>query len=72
MNMFAIINGLPYLIDKGKAFKVRWDDKGFTVGGEAKVKIPEDVYLLSELSITAICPKLDSIGAAKKKGDKVD
>ena len=72
MNTFAIINGLPYLIDKGKAFKVRWDDKGFTVGNEAtKVKIPEDVKLLSEISVKAICQKLDSIGG-KKKGDAID
>jgi len=71
MNTFTIINGLPYLIDKGKAFKVRWNEEGFTVGGQSKVKIPDDCPMLSELSVKAICPNLDSI-TPKKKGDSVD
>lgn len=65
MNRFVIVDGLPYLIDGGKTFAVRWDDKGFTVGAEVKLaSVPE--VTLSELSVKAKCAgKLDSIGADK-------
>lgn len=62
MNRFVIVDGLPYLADRGKAFAVRWDDKGFTVGAEVKLaSVPDITY--SELSIFAQCAgHLDSIG----------
>lgn len=66
MNRFIILNGLPYLYDadKKKAFAVRWDEKGFTVGAEIKLKsAPKQTF--SELSIKAKCAScLDSIGGA--------
>ncbi len=73
MNRFVIVDGLPYLLANGKTYKVRWDDKGFTVGAEVKLaSVPSVTYC--ELSIKAKCAgKLDSIGkeapkkAAKKK-----
>lgn len=64
MNQFIIVDGLPYLYANGKAYKVRWDDKGFTVGAEVKLaSVPSVVY--PELSIKAKCAKLDSIGSKK-------
>lgn len=70
MNRFVIVDGLPYLIDGGKTFAVRWDDKGFTVGAEVKLaSVPE--VTLSELSVKAKCAdKLDSIGADKPATQK--
>lgn len=67
MNRFIIVDGLPYLFDAGKAYAVRWDSAGFTVGAEVKLKsAPGRVY--SELSIKAQCAhNLDSIGAAITK-----
>ena len=61
MNRFIIVNGLPYLYANGKAFAVRWDDKGFTVGAEVELaSAPSVTY--SELSIKAKCAgNLDSI-----------
>ena len=66
MNRFIIVNGLPYLYADGKAYAVRWDSAGFTVGAEVKLKsTPAVTY--SELSIKAQCAnKLDSIGAEPK------
>lgn len=63
MNRFIIMDGLPYLYADGKAFAVRWDDEGFTVGAEVKLtSAPDTVY--NELSILAKCAgKLDSIKA---------
>lgn len=63
MNRFIIMDGLPYLYADGKAFAVRWDDEGFTVGAEVKItSAPDAVY--NELSIMAKCAgKLDSIKA---------
>lgn len=65
MNRFIIVDGLPYLYANGKAYAVRWDDKGFTVGAEVKLtSAPSGTY--SELSIKAKCAaNLDSIGATK-------
>ncbi len=60
MNRFVIVNELPYLYADGKTYKVRWDEKGFTVGDAVKIgKIPAVTY--SELSIKAKCRNLDSI-----------
>ena len=66
MNRFIIVDGLPYLYADGKAYAVRWDEKGFTVGAEVKLtEAPAAVY--SELSVTAKCAgHLDSIGEPKK------
>lgn len=65
MNRFIIVDGLPYLYADGKAYAVRWDDKGFTVGAEVKLaSAPTVTY--SEVSIKAKCAaNLDSIGAVK-------
>lgn len=61
MNRFVIIDGLPYLYANGKAYSVRWDDAGFTVGAEVeKASVPDRTY--SDLSIKAKCKILDSIG----------
>lgn len=70
MNRFIIVDGLPYLYANGKAYAVRWDEKGFTVGAEAKMtSVPSVTY--SELSIKAKCAgNLDSIGAEKKPAPK--
>lgn len=62
MNRFLIIDGLPYLYANNKAFAVRWDDKGFTIGDEIKLTvIPYPLY--SEFEIKAKCNVLDSIGS---------
>ena len=69
MNRFIIVDGLPYLYTDNKAFAVRWDEKGFTVGDEVKLTaIPYPMY--SELSIKAKCSVLDSIGAERKPATK--
>ena len=62
MNRFIIVDGLPYLYADGAAYKVRWDDKGFTVGGRARVKPSPDCKVCNELSVKAKCSILDSIG----------
>ena len=61
MNRFIIVDGLPFLYANGKAYRVRWDDEGFTVGAEVKLaSVPTCVY--SEISIKAKCAdNLDSI-----------
>lgn len=66
MNRFIIVNGLPYLYADGKAYAVRWDDAGFTVGAEIELKsAPTAIY--NERSIKAKCAAcLDSIGADEK------
>lgn len=66
MNRFIIVDGLPFLYANGKAYKVRWDDEGFTVGAEVKLaSVPSVTY--PELSIKAKCTCLDSIGSETKK-----
>ena len=67
MNRFIIVDGLPYLYADNKAYAVRWDDAGFTVGAEVKMaSVPDVTY--SELSILAKCQdRLDSIKAATPK-----
>jgi len=61
MNKFIIVDGLPFLYANGKAYRVRWDDKGFTVGAEVELtSVPSVTY--SEISIKAKCAgHLDSI-----------
>ena len=63
MNKFIIVDGLPYLFDKGKVFAVRWDEFGFTVGAEVEMaSVPNRTY--SEVSIKAKCAgNLNSIDA---------
>lgn len=66
MNRFIIMDGLPYLYADGKAYAVRWDDEGFTVGAEVEMTSAPDT-LYHELSIKAQCAgNLDSIKGAKK------
>lgn len=67
MNRFIIVDGLPFLYAGGKAYKVRWDSEGFTVGAEVNLtSVPAVTY--SELSIKAKCAdNLDSIGGAEPK-----
>lgn len=68
MQEFIIIDGLPYLLHDGKAYAVRWDDKGFTVGSVYRGGIAAtDFPRLSELSVKAKCKILDSIGVEKPK-----
>jgi hypothetical protein len=64
MQEFIIIDGLPYLYDGGKAYAVRWDDEGFTLGEVFRENISHnDFIMLSELSVKAKCQgRLDSIG----------
>ena len=60
MNRFIIVDGLPFLYAQGRAYKVRWDNKGFTVGAEVELaSVPTMIY--PELSIKAKCKVLDSI-----------
>lgn len=61
MNDFIIVEGLPYLYANGRAYSIRWDKAGFTVGAEVKLaSAPTVTY--SELSVTAKCAgHLDSI-----------
>ena len=70
MNRFIIVDGLPYLFAEGKAFCVRWNADGFTVGAEFKLKTaPTIVY--NEMSVKAKCANnLDSIGAEPKRKAK--
>lgn len=61
MNKFIIVDGLPFLFAHGKAFAVRLNEVGFTVGAEVELaSAPAVTY--SELSIRAKCAgRLDSI-----------
>lgn len=61
MNRFVIVDGLPYLLDNGKTYAVRWDENGFTVGAEVKLaSVPSITHF--ELAIKAKCAGcLDSI-----------
>ena len=67
MNRFIIVDGLPYLYANGKAYAVRWDDAGFTVGAEVELKsAPAAIY--NERSIKAKCAAcLDSIRADQEE-----
>jgi hypothetical protein len=68
MNRFIIVDGLPYLYDRGKVYAVRWDKNGFTVGSKVKVKVPKEIY--TELSVKAKCKILDSIGKPDEKNEE--
>lgn len=69
MNRFIIVDELPYLSASGKAYKVRWDKDGFTVGAEAEMtSVPVGIY--TEREIKAKCAVLDSIGTAEKPKTK--
>lgn len=61
MNRFIIVDGKPYLFSNNTAFAVRWDEKGFTVGGKVDIDLPP-VRPLSEREVKAKCVVLDSIG----------
>lgn len=67
MNRFIIVDGLPYLYANGKAYAVRWDEKGFTVGAEVELtSVPAVSY--SEVSVKAKCAgHLDSIGDTEQE-----
>lgn len=71
MQEFIIIDGLPYLLFGDKAYTVRWDNSGFTVGGVFREGIPStEVARLSELSVKAKCgERLDSIGKPQEPGE---
>lgn len=73
MQEFIIIDDFPYLLHDGKAYAVRWDDKGFTVGGVFREGIaPTDFQRLTELSVMAKCQgRLDSIGKADAPGEGI-
>lgn len=70
MNRFIIVDGLPYLYANGKAYAVRWDAAGFTVGAEVELKsAPAAIY--NERSIKAKCAAcLDSIVADKEEQEE--
>lgn len=62
MNRFIIVDGLPFLLAHGKAYAVRLNDVGFTLGAEVNLaSVPAVTY--SEISIRAKCAACpDSIG----------
>lgn len=72
MNRFIIVDGLPYLYADGKAFAVRWDEKGFTVGAEVELaSVP--AYTYSEISILAKCHEcLNSIDPVAPENQEED
>lgn len=72
MNRFVIVDCLPYLLANGKAYPVRWDEKGFTVGAEVELtSVPTRTY--SELSVLAKCAgHLDSILQPEAEQDQAD
>ena len=70
MNRCIIVDGLPYLYADGKAYAVRWDDAGFTVGAEVELK-STPTAIFNERSIKAKCAAcLDSIGADKEEPEQ--
>lgn len=64
---FIIIDGLPYLYAEGKAYKCRFDEKGFTPSQEEVKIADEPAAVYSELEIKAQCQCLDSIGGAAEE-----
>lgn len=62
MNKYVIVDGKPYLFADGRAYSVRRNEEGFTVGKAVELtEIPTRTY--SELSINAKFPSgFDSIG----------
>ena len=72
MTRFIIVDGLPFLYANGKAYSVRWDEKGFTVGSEVELA-SEPSVTYSELSIKAKCAgHLDSISASMPENQETD
>lgn len=65
MNRFIIYDGLPYLLACGRAYAVRWDNAGFTVGNAVDIPVTLDMPIYSEISVKAKCNNLDSIKKAK-------
>ena len=65
MNRFIICDGLPYLLACGRAYAVRWDSTGFTVGNAVDISVDLDTPTYSEISIKAKCSDLDSIKGVK-------
>ena len=70
MNRFVIVDGLPYLLDNGKTYAVRWDENGFTVGAEVELaSVPAITHF--ELAIKAKCAGcLDSIAKHTEQPEK--
>lgn len=70
MNRFVIVDGLPFLLDRGKTFAVRFDEMGFTVGAEVKLaSVPTVTYC--DISIKAKCAgHLDSIGQQEEEPEQ--
>ena len=61
MNRYTVVDGLPFLVSGGRAYRVRFDDAGLTVGAEAKLaSVPPARY--SDREIKAKCVNLNSIG----------
>jgi len=71
MNRFIIVDGLPYLFAAGKAYAVRWNEEGFTVGAEVELtEAPAVTY--SEVSIMAKCAEcLNSIDSEQAEEPEV-
>ena len=68
MNRFVIIDGLPYLCANDCAVAVRWDEHGFTVGGQTDKVCPSHPRY-SETEVKAKCAVLDSIGEPEGSQD---
>ena len=62
MNRFVIVDGLPYLLANGKAYTVRFDAEGFTMG-EVVNKTISPYPLFTATEILAKCAVPDSIKA---------
>lgn len=69
MNRFVIVDGLPYLLANGKAYTVRFDAEGFTVG-EAVDKTVPPYPLYTATEILAKCAVADSIGEIEEAQDE--
>ena len=70
MLRFIIMGGLPYLYVEGKAYKCRFDEKGFTPTQDEVEITEEPAEVFRELEIKAQCACLDSIGGAEKPAKK--
>ena len=69
MYSFVVVDGFPFLLSDGKFFKVRWDETGFTIGEEVKLKkIPSVTY--NEHSIKTKCTVMNSIDPEKEEPEK--
>ena len=69
MYSFVVVDGFPFLLSDGKFFKVRWDETGFTIGEEVKLKkIPSVTY--NEHSIKTKCTVMNSIDPEKEEPEQ--